>query len=270
MLIAQISDLHIREAGELCYDRVDTAPFLERAVAKLNALNPKPDLVLATGDLVDKATEGEYRRLRSLFQPLKLPLYLVAGNHDHREYMRGIFPDHAYLPRGKFIHYTIEHLKVRLIVLDTNIPGQGSGELCAERLAWLDQRLAEQPDRPTAIVMHHPPFRTGIVKMDELGLAGIEGFERVVSKYRHVEAILCGHLHRAIQCRVAGTLAQTCPSTAHQMYFGIGEGSIWGFVYEPPAIQIHWWNERALVTHTVAIDRFDGPYSFRGGAPIPF
>jgi len=269
MLIAQITDTHIREAGELCYDKVDTAPFLERAVAKLNALSPRPDLVVATGDLVDMATEGEYRRLKSLLAPLEIPLYLVVGNHDHRDHLRAVFPEHKYLPGGKFIHYTVEHLTVRLIVLDTNIPRQGAGELCAERLAWLDARLAEQPKRPTAIVMHHPPFRTGIVKMDELGLSGIEGFERVVSKYDCVQSILCGHLHRAIQARVGGTMAQTCPSTAHQMYFGIGEGSIWGFAFEPPAIQLHWWNDRSLVTHTVLIERFDGPYSFRGGVPIP-
>ena len=268
MLIAQISDTHIREAGELCYDKVDTAAFLRRAVAKLNALKPRPDLVIATGDLVDQATPGEYERLRNILAPLQIPVYLAIGNHDHRDHLRSVFADHAYLPKGKFLQYTLEHLAVRLIVLDTNIPGQGAGELCAERLAWLDARLAEQPARPSIIVMHHPPFTTGILPMDGLGLSGIAEFGAVAAKYRNIEAIVCGHLHRPIQSRFAGTIAMTCPSTAHQIHFGIGDAAVWGFNFEPPSFLVHWWNGRSLATHTVQIDAFDGPYSFKGGKPI--
>ena len=161
MLIAQITDMHIKPPGELLYKRVDTAGFLERAVAHVTALDPRPDIVLATGDLVDGGKPEEYALLRRLLAPLAMPVYLIPGNHDARDAMREVFADHAYLPRTGFLQYTIEDLPVRLIALDTLVPGKGHGELCAERLDWLEARLGES-DRPTILFMHHPPFDCGI------------------------------------------------------------------------------------------------------------
>lgn len=268
MLIAQISDTHVREVGALCCRRIDTAPFLASAVAKLNSLRPSPSLVVVTGDLVDEATPGEYARLRSLLRPLAMPYYLVVGNHDRREPLREAFRDHGHLNLGRFVQYAVEDFPVRLLILDTNIPGRHAGELCDERLAWVDARLAEQPDRPTAIFMHHPPFMTGNVALDRFDLAGTDRLAAVVSMYRNVHGIFCGHLHRPVQARFAGTLAMTCPSTAHQVHLSLGEESVLGFDMEPPACLLHWWEGRSLVTHTALIERFDGPYSVEDGRPM--
>src|SRR5215468_4027595 len=175
MIIAQISDLHIRAPGQLAYRRVDTAPCLERCVAQLAHMTPRPDLVLATGDLVDVGLPEEYRHLRALLAPLPMPVYLIPGNHDRREPILAEFADHPYLPRqGTFLHYVIEDHPVRLIGLDTLVVGQGGGHMCDERLAWLAARLEEAPRRPTMIFMHHAPFHTGIEHMDRLGLEGAE------------------------------------------------------------------------------------------------
>src|SRR4249920_2791088 len=141
MLMAQISDMHLKPPGELLYKRVDTAGFLRRAVAHLNALDPAPDLVLATGDLVDGGKREEYALLREVLGPLKMPVYLIPGNHDAREAMREVFADHSYLPPSGFLQYTIEDRPVRLIALDTLEPGKSWGELCEERLDWLEARL---------------------------------------------------------------------------------------------------------------------------------
>src|SRR5262249_19365606 len=116
MLIAQITDTHIKPHGALAYGRVDTAPYLARALAHLLALRPRPDVVLATGDLVDGGRPDEYRRLRDLLAPLAMPVYLIPGNHDEREALAAAFPDHAYLPRGgRFMQYVVEGYAVRLI-----------------------------------------------------------------------------------------------------------------------------------------------------------
>jgi len=261
MLIAQITDMHVREEGQLCYGRVATSDFLAKAVARLRSLSPRPDVVLVTGDLVDRATIAEYTQFRTLMAPLAVPYFLVMGNHDSRENLRKVFADHTHLLAGKFVQYTVEQFAVRIIVLDTNIPGQGTGALCAERLAWLDARLSEQPARPTVIAMHHPPFRTGNALMDRFDLAGTEELAAVVSKFRNVEAICCGHLHRPTQTRFAGTVAMTCPSTAHQHHFGLGD-SPFAFDMEPPSFQLHAWNGRSLITHTVLVDGFDGPHPY--------
>ncbi len=268
MLLAQISDTHIREPGQLCSGKVDTASALAKAVAKLNGLPRRPDAVLVTGDLVDLAMPGEYAHLARLLGALEAPFYLVVGNHDDRDRLRAAFPQHAYLgAEGSFVQYCVDSLPVRLLVLDTNVPGEGGGRLCEKRLDWLACRLAEQPDRPTLIAMHHPPFESGNTAWDQFGLAGREELARVVSKHPNVHAILCGHLHRPTQARFAGTIAMTCPSTAHQLHFGLGR-TPFGFDLEPPACQLHAWSGEALVTHNVLIDRFEGPYSFDDGRAI--
>jgi 3',5'-cyclic-AMP phosphodiesterase len=271
MVIAQISDTHIRPEGVLAYQRVDTAPYLARAVEHLLRLRPRPDVVLATGDLVDGGTGDEYRRLRALLAPLPMPVYLIPGNHDDRNVLAAVFADHAYLPRdGRFLQYVVDGHPVRLVALDTLVPGQTGGLLCEERLAWLAARLAEAPDRPTVIFMHHPPFTTGIAHMDRYGLANAREFGEVVRRHPQVERIVCGHLHRPIQARVGGTLASTAPSTAHQVALDLEEGNPLMFIMEPPACQLHVWEPvTGLITHTSYIGDFDGPYRFSDGSKAP-
>src|SRR5712692_163669 len=109
MIIAQISDLHVKVEGALAYRRVETAAFLARAVDRIRRLSPRPDLVVATGDLVDGGRPEEYRRLRQLLSPLPMPVYLMAGNHDDRAALRSAFADHDYLPRdGAFLQYVVD------------------------------------------------------------------------------------------------------------------------------------------------------------------
>src|SRR5262249_35404947 len=174
MLIAQITDTHI-STSDSANDRVFRTPeHLERAVAHLNGLDPRPDVVLATGDLVERGEPVEYARLRSILDRLTMPLYVVPGNHDCREHLARAFADRGYLPGSGFLQYTVESWPVRLIGLDTNVPGEPGGRLCAERLGWLEARLAEAPSRPTVVFMHHPPFRTRMAVVGEMGLRGGE------------------------------------------------------------------------------------------------
>ena len=265
MLIAQISDTHIKPEGRLAYERVDTAWHLGRCVAHLLALDPRPDIVLATGDLVDAGLVDEYRLLARLLAPLPMPVYLIPGNHDAREPLREVFAHHHYLPRAGFLHYAIDEHPLRLIGLDTLVPGQGGGVMDDERVRWLNARLAEAPRRPTLIFMHHPPFRTGIDRMDTQGVANADAMGKVIAQHPQVEAIVCGHLHRPIHTRWHGTVVTTAPSPAHQVALDLDKGDRLGWVMEPPACLLHWWREGAgLVTHTSYVGEFAGPYPFYG------
>src|SRR5262245_26916995 len=243
MIIAQISDMHIRPPGKLLMRRVDTARFLAAAVAAVNRLDPAPDLVLMTGDLVEAGQPAEYAHLAALIAPLRAPVFFIPGNHDAREPLRHGFPTHRYLPREGFLQYALEDWPVRVVALDTLIPGQGGGELCAERLGWLERTLAAETERPTFVMLHHPPFRTGIPHMDDYGLANAEGFAAVIVRHPNVERIAAGHLHRAMQARFAGTVATTCPSSAHQIALDFMPGTPLRYVFEPPGFQLHVWNE---------------------------
>ncbi|MEM9121211.1 MAG: phosphodiesterase, partial [Cyanobacteria bacterium P01_F01_bin.56] len=203
MLIAQISDLHVQPAGEQAYGIVDTNQYLKAAVQQLNRLDPQPDIVVATGDLVDDRTETEYRMLKELLAPLRAPLYFVMGNHDNRTAFRQVFPELSYLPTSGFVHYVLDEFPLRVIVLDTLVDGEGYGNLDAERLAWLEARLAEAPTKPTIVFMHHPPFKTGLYGMDQLRCRGNESLGKLLVQYSNIQRIACGHLHRSIQTRWA-------------------------------------------------------------------
>lgn len=270
MILGQISDLHIKTDGKKSYKVVDTAESLRRCVAEVNALAQRPDVVVITGDLVDFGKPSEYAFLRQLLAPLAMPYYLLPGNHDERAALRAAFPEHTYLQQGgQRIEYVIEGHPLRIVALDTVIPHASNGELAAASLQWLDDVLAAQPDQPTVIVMHHPPFVTGIGHMDDIGLApsSSQALAAVVRKHAQVERVLCGHLHRAIQRRFAGTVASTCPGVSHQVQLDLDAAAPSRFVMEPPGYQLHWWDEQgaALVSHTAFIGQFDGPYPFYDG-----
>jgi 3',5'-cyclic-AMP phosphodiesterase len=270
MLLCQITDLHIKTPGVLAYRVVDAAACLRRCVAHMLALKQRPDVVVITGDLVDFGRAEEYAHLRDLLEPLRMPVYLLPGNHDDRVVLRASFPEHAYLRQmDGFIQFVVDAGPLRLIGLDTVIPGQSGGELCAERLAWLDARLSEARQKPAVILMHHPPFRTGIGHMDKIGFANPEELGAIVRRHPQVERILCGHVHRSIQVRFGGTIASTCPGPAHQVALDLDPNAPSRFVLEPPGYQLHLWDERAgLISHTAFIGDFAGPYPFYKGSTL--
>lgn len=263
MLIAQISDLHIQH-GTAQAELIQASKQLMRAIATLNSLKPRPDLLVITGDLTESGKKEEYKILQPLLEQLNMPFLLIPGNHDNPAMLRQVFHEHDYLKTDPpFIQYTIETHPLRIVALDTTVAGQSHGQLCQTRLDWLAQRLAEQPGRPTVILMHHPPFQTGISKMDELGLlSGREAFADIVAGHPNVERILCGHLHRTIMCRVGSTMATTCPGTAHQIVLDLNAPGELEFNFEPPGYQLHWQGPHGLVTHHAVIGDFPGPYHF--------
>lgn len=274
MLVAQITDTHILAPGKIfrariepqspsaepVYAYIDTGACLERAVAALNALVPLPDIAIVTGDLVDHGEAAEYHHFRQLLAPLRMPVFVIAGNHDSRAPLREAFGADGYFPPDGFLHYTVEDYPLRLVALDTSIPGEHGGMLCEERLGWLDAMLAAAPDRPTLVMMHHPPFPTGITFMDGMGLQNIAALAEIVTRHPQIERIVCGHLHRAIDRRFAGTVAGTAPSTAHQIQLDLRPGARLHFRFEPPGYQLHLWgDETGLVTHTAVFGDWSGP-----------
>jgi len=278
MLVAQITDTHILAAGKIYHSphraipadaqpgwsQIDTAACLARAVAALNALDPQPDVTVVTGDLSDHGGAEEYANLRTLLAPLAMPVYLILGNHDSRDGLRAAFGADGYLPADGFLHYAVEGRELRIVALDTHVPGDHGGLLCAERLGWLDRTLAAAPHQPTLVMMHHPPFATGIEHMDRHALKNPGDFAEIVRCHPQVERILCGHLHRTIDHRFAGTIAGTCPSTAHQLVLDINPGSPARFTFEPPGYQLHFWRDGVgLVSHTAVFGDWPGPYPFR-------
>ena len=277
--LVQISDTHIREAGRLAYNKVDTAAGLQVTIQSVLSLRQPPDAVVVTGDLSDFGRPIEYARLRELLAPLTMPLYLLPGNHDDRERLREAFPDHSWLAAplrtedgAAAIQYAARIGSLHLLTLDTVAPGKSHGELCDVRLDWLESALDACAGEPVILAMHHPPFTTLIGHMDKIGLmSGIERLAAIVSRHANVERIICGHLHRAIDVRFAGTIASTCPGPAHQVTLDLDPDAASTFMMEPPGFRILAWTAKTgVVSHLAASGRFDGPHPFHeeGGGLI--
>lgn len=265
MLIAQISDPHVRPQGRLYQDVVDSNAMLADAVAHLQALDPRPDLVLLSGDLVDRGEPAEYEQARALLAPLDIPLLVIPGNHDDRAAFRTAFADHAYLPPTPGpLHYVAgDHGPVRIIALDVTLPGLHHGAVDDAALAWLEQALAAEPDRPAILMMHQPPFATGIPYLDIYGCEGGDRLAAVVARFPAVERIVCGHVHRFMQLRFAGTALCTAPSTTTAIALQLHPDAPPRSFVEPPACLLHHWTPATgLVTHLSPIGRFPGPYPF--------
>ena len=265
MFLAQLTDLHVRPAGQAANRVVESNTFTERALRSVAALRPAPDAVVITGDLTETGQAAEYDNLaRLLRQYLPMPVCVIPGNHDRRETLRrGLADLPGVLADPRFVQYTVESHPVRLVMLDTLVPGAGHGELCADRLRFLEQTLAAAPNRPTIVAMHHPPFACGIAHMDRINLLNAAAFAAVIARHKQVERIICGHVHRPVIARVAHAIASIAPSVAHQVELTFDPHDSGAFMFEPPAYQLHRWTAAdGIVSHTVQIEQFPGPFPF--------
>lgn len=265
MLIAQITDLHLTLPGTLAYGVVDTVALTRAAVARLARLDPRPDVVLITGDLTFDGAPGEYAHLVELLGELPMPWLAIPGNHDRRGNMRaGLDP--ATCPASEVtdrLCWEASGWPVRLLALDTLVEGEPWGEVGAAQLDWLVTRLAEAPGRPTVVLMHHPPVPCGITHMDRIACRDGDRLAAVIARHPQVERVLCGHIHRAIQWRWAGTLLSVAPSVAHQVRLDLRPDSPASFDLEPPAFHLHLWADGAgLATHLAFVERAAGPFPF--------
>lgn len=255
MLIAQITDLHV---GFVPDDPEEAnAQRLRAVVAAICALDPAPDLVLATGDLTEAGTPNSYRDLKAILNSLPMPVHFAMGNHDERASFRAQFPDTPVDDDG-FVQYVVEGYDLRVIVLDTLEPGRHGGSFCEKRADWLEARLSEAHGVPTLIVLHHPPIDTGIPWMTiNPGDKWVARLEAVVARHPQVRGLVSGHVHRTILSAFAGTYVTVVPSTAPQVAldFRPMDPQIADdrplIALEPPAYGLHRWENGKLSTHVV-------------------
>jgi 3',5'-cyclic AMP phosphodiesterase CpdA len=261
MIIAQITDFHVRPPGRRAYGGIHTNAMLRAAVAKIASLDPAPDCVICTGDLTDCGLPEEYAEIADALSALPMPAFVIPGNHDRRDVMRETLGgSHRYLTQDPdFLHYVIDDFPVRLIALDTVIAGSHNGEICAQREAWLARTLERRDGGPTLIFMHHPPFRTGVTAMDAMMCRTSPSFAALIARHPCIERVAAGHYHRPIVVRWAGTIGFVAPSTAHQVALDLRETEPTRLVMEPPGLALHVHREGVgIATHVVPIGDF-GP-----------
>jgi 3',5'-cyclic AMP phosphodiesterase CpdA len=154
----------------------------------------------------------------------------VPGNRDDKNELRAAFSEFAYLQdTGEFLHYVIDDYETRLIGIDSTLAGERKGRFCESRQAWLDETLKQQPERPTLLFIHHPPFDVGDhyiggYRQPEEAAA----LEDIVSRHPQVTGMLCGHVHWPVEREWAGTQVRIMPSIAVDVRKGIDENEFRG------------------------------------------
>jgi 3',5'-cyclic-AMP phosphodiesterase len=250
VLIAQLSDPHVT-VGALAGP---PAFAFHRAIGRVKALDPQPDCVVITGDLVDRGRAAEYVQFRELTEPLDMPVHVLPGNHDDRDGLRAAFPD---LPRSPVaageLCYAADYPGLRLLVCDSLLPGRVEGALGTEQLEWLDKELEREASVPTIVCVHHPPIRTGLGAMDQIGLVNHDEVGAVLARHPHVIRVLSGHIHRNITATVGAAVVCVAPSTYRQVNLDLRPDGVFGYVDEPPGFLLHAIDGDSCVTHLVPI-----------------
>ncbi len=198
VVIAHVSDTHFGGPP-------DARVRAEAVMAHLLAMDPRPDVLLVTGDVADHGLPQEYAEARVALDAWPGPKLVGTGNHDVREeFARGLLDFEADGP----ILLGLEAADFRLLMLDSLVPAQGGrridhGELDQKSLAWLDRQLASD-DKPAFVCLHHPPADVGLGLMAPILLRNPEPLELVIMKHAHVVATLVGHAHTACATTFAG------------------------------------------------------------------
>ncbi len=225
MRLVQVSDSHLL-ADPDAPSRTGV-PFrrLEAVIEAVNA--ERPDRVVITGDISGDETAASYRLAVATFVRLTAPWSWLAGNHD----VPALMAEHRKLP---------EYLDLgrwRALLLDTHVTGEAHGELGPRRLAGLVERLNDD-DRPTLVVMHHPPLPVGSAWLDAIGLRDRQAFWQTLLPFPQVKAVLCGHIHQAFHGQQSlddrWVEVYGCPATSDQFLpgaetFALDDAALPGF-----------------------------------------
>ncbi|CAN5158866.1 3',5'-cyclic adenosine monophosphate phosphodiesterase CpdA [soil metagenome] len=216
--IAHISDTHFLAGGARLYGLVDTDHTLELALAKLENSGIDFDALVFTGDIADLGESDAYVRVRSLVEPaarrMGAEIVWVMGNHDHRARMRTNLLDEP--ASDTPVDRVFDLNGLRLIALDTSVPGYHHGELHRQQLEWLAAELATPAPAGTILALHHPPIPTTLPLMPILELQRQDLLADVV-RGTDVRSILGGHLHYSTNSLFAGVPISVAAATCYTM-----------------------------------------------------
>lgn len=214
MIIAQISDTHIAlDAADAAQRKSDLA----RTIAHINALDPQPDAIVHTGDIVHNGRPDEYAWAAATLAGARAPVYVLPGNKDDRANLRAAFAASGYLAPGTgFIQYAIDDRPIRLLALDTLNAGSNKGDFCVERARHLIEMIDAETSKPIAVFVHHPPFEV-LVGPDRFHFDDMTAMDRLRAALQHagrVVGVFCGHVHRPTTGHVAGIPVTVMTSVA--------------------------------------------------------
>ena len=217
-VLLHLSDTHLRAAGSRLFDLVDATARLRRALGAIEASGLVPDGIVFTGDLVDLGEADAYGELRSIVDPFAARIgarvFWVMGNHDDRTAFRSRLLDERPPDPMRPVDRVDELDGLRLVTLDSTVPGLHHGELRDDQLAWLADVLATPAPLGTILAMHHPPVPSVLALASSVELRDQARLARVL-RGTDVRAIIAGHLHYSTFATFAGIPVSVASSTCY-------------------------------------------------------
>ena len=216
MRVIQISDCHLQTDPLAELKGIRTQETLERVLRDIEERYPTIDRLVITGDLThdERATTYEFlsRRLTGWRERLRV----LPGNHDDRELLAEQFADRVERVAGRVVFWEEgEHWS--LVGLDSHWPGNTAGELGAEQLGWLKERLSaslsRRPSSSVCLFLHHPPVSVGSPWLDQIGLRDGAELGALLAQFPAARLVCCGHIHQERVVGARGFTLLTCPST---------------------------------------------------------
>ncbi|MCG7418274.1 phosphodiesterase [Microbacterium sp. ACRRU] len=249
-VILHLSDTHLLAGDRLLGGRYDAAAHLRRTLDAAEATGVRPDAVVFTGDLTDLGEPEAYRALRAAVEPwaarLGAPVIWVAGNHDERPALRAGLLDAEATEEPVIGVWNLDGL--RLIALDSSVPGWHHGDLDAAQLDWLRRQLAEPAPLGTILALHHPPLPTHIPFFDILELRDQAGLSDAFAG-SDVRAILAGHLHYSTSGTFAGVPVSVSAASCYTMDLARTAEEVNGMDAGQSFHLVHVWDD--TITHAV-------------------
>lgn len=249
-VILHLSDTHLLAGDRLLGGRYDAAAHLRRTLDAAEATGVRPDAVVFTGDLTDLGEPEAYRALRAAVEPwaarLGAPVIWVAGNHDERPALRAGLLDAEATEEPVIGVWNLDGL--RLIALDSSVPGWHHGDLDAAQLDWLRRQLAEPAPLGTILALHHPPLPTHIPFFDILELRDQAGLADAIAG-SDVRAILAGHLHYSTSGTFAGVPVSVSAASCYTMDLARPAEEVNGMDAGQSFHLVHVWDD--TITHAV-------------------
>ena len=228
--VLQLTDPHLMADAQGCMLGVNTRDSLNAVIEQALASHGQPDLVLATGDITQDASEVAYRYFGEQLKVFNCPSSWIAGNHDDSAVQARVAAE--FQAGQKRIVQGGWHF----VMLDSSVPGKVYGELDSTELGFLQQALVEHPDLPTMVCLHHHPVSIGSAWMDKIGLTNPESFWQILGQHPQVKIVLWGHIHQDFHQQHHGVHLLATPSTCIQ--FAAGSE---GFAVEPAAPGYRWF-----------------------------
>jgi 3',5'-cyclic-AMP phosphodiesterase len=215
-ILLHISDTHLVGGDGSLYGAVNADGLLGELLKQLKQSGLRPDAIIFTGDLADKGEPEAYRRLRAVVEPfaaeLGAELVWVMGNHDNRAELRRLLldeaPSMAPLDRVRMVD------GLRIVTLDTSVPGHHYGEISGSQLDWLAEELATPAPDGTILALHHPPIPSVLDLSVTVELRDQAPLGQVL-KGTDVRAILAGHLHYSTNATFVGIPVSVASATCY-------------------------------------------------------